>query len=408
MNITCLKCKGRGFCGRSFCPHIAKSEAIFRLKKSMPERDFQGTSPAPFIGWSGYPRVNVGILSPAHAAEDAWLYDAPDHWAANNFQIPQIVEYRSGLINSRQKARIRDKDRLVAISQEVGVSSKPVDVEINLKDRPRFRLNADSMLAPMGPNAEIEKATITSNPHVDTRVDRVVSDNDLKAASALTSLYDKGFGENFLTKVLSVGTLGLQYSRKLVPTRWSITAVDDQLGKHLMKDVKQLPHADYLAFFGSYLGNYYLILVFPDVFSYELFEMYAPKASWNTSDQLQCSTDHESFEGRKDYAHECAGGYYTVRLAVLEHMRKIRRQGACLVLRFITGEYAVPLGVWVTREAARKAMSAKPMEFASRELMLKYAQAVARKKFGVDLSGVLRQSKVLASIRSQTKLTAFA
>ena len=46
--------------------------------------------------------------------------------------------------------------------------------------------------------------------------------------------------------------------------------------------------------------------------------------------------------------------------------------GNVLVLRFITGDYAVPLGVWVTREATRKAMNGKPIIFSDKELMLKY------------------------------------
>ena len=42
-----------------------------------------------------------------------------------------------------------------------------------------------------------------------------------------------------ISGLLSVGVLGLKKNKRLVPTRWSITATDDMLGKHLWKQVQQ-------------------------------------------------------------------------------------------------------------------------------------------------------------------------
>jgi hypothetical protein len=38
---------------------------------------------------------------------------------------------------------------------------------------------------------------------------------------------------------LSIGVLGLKKDKKLVPTRWAITATDDILAKKLLEKVKQ-------------------------------------------------------------------------------------------------------------------------------------------------------------------------
>ena len=408
MRVPCIKCKGRdpSNCGRSFCPITAKHQALFKVKDKLASEDFFGSSPAPFVGRFGYPYVNVGILSPPEQSQDAWLYDAPLHWSANEFNIPQIVDLRSSLINSRFKANIRQQDKMLSISQEVGMASKPVDVEINLEKKPFFRLNTDAFAAPMGPNAQLKKIEITSNPQIHTKVDKVVSDKELKANDALNYLHSHGFDENFLSKLLSVGTVGIGANRKLVPTRWSITATDDLLCKNTLKEVRQYPESDYTAFFGSYLGNYYLILLFPDVWSYELFETYLPKASWNITNTIQFSTDYEGFYGRKDYAENCVGGYYSVRLAIAEKLREMKRQASVLTLRFITGEYALPLGVWVTREAARKALK-KPIKFASKELMLNYAKLLVKKKFGYDIENLTKHSILLKDVGKQKKLMSF-
>ena len=163
-------------------------------------------------------------------------------------------------------------------------------------------------------------------------------------------------------------------------------------------------HMDYAAFFGGYLGNYYLILCFPDLFRYELFEMGTDGASLKSGAVM---TDFEDFNGRKNYAEETAGGYYACRLGVLEELLRRRRQASVLVLRFITSEYYAHLGVWVCREATRKAMHAKPLIFESKELLLEYAKKLAKKRFNYDIASLLKRSRLLPQVGRQQQLQLF-
>ena len=296
--------------------------AVMKVANSL-RQDFEGSSPSPFIGRFGYPNINIGLLSPMNRPDNIYEYDAPNDWARKNYNIEKIVGFRSSLINSRQKACIKPTSRFFEMIREIGMSSRPIDVEVNLRSKPKFKLQLDSFNSPRGPSGDIKKARLTSNSRVPTKIDKVVDDTDLKSVKALNYLFKKGFNENYLSKLLSVGTLGVKTDRKLVPTRWSITAVDDILSKNLIKKIKERPVLDYSSYFGSYLGNYYLVLFFPEVWSYELFETYAAGTSWNTSNKSAFSTDYEPYLGRKNYAEQCAGGYYTVRLAVLEKLRKM-------------------------------------------------------------------------------------
>ena len=157
MQTLCIKCKGRRFCGRDLCPTLAKSNAIFKVKKNLTKENFLGSTPTPFIGHYGYPYLNVGILSIPEIKPNAWEYDAPKYWAENNYDINQIINFRSSLINSRFKAHAHDKNKLLDISQEVGMASKPVDIEINLDNKPKFKLNTDAYTLPMGPNANLKQ-----------------------------------------------------------------------------------------------------------------------------------------------------------------------------------------------------------------------------------------------------------
>ena len=218
-------------------------------------------------------------------------------------------------------------------------------------------------------------------------------------------MYKKGFEENTLTKLISTANLGLKKNRKLVPTRWSITAVDDTLGKDLIEEVKKFSVGDYQLYFGGGWGNYYLIMFLPEVWSYELFEMYLNKKPnpWSQKGFFY-STDYEPYPGRKKYAEETAGGYYACRLGILEKMLNNKQQNSCLVLRFISNEYNIPLGVWVCREATRKSLQEKPLSFSTQELMFKYAHNLIKNKFGFDLKLLLNQSKLLKEKQQQKRL----
>ncbi len=373
---------------------------------------FFGSSPAPFIGRYGYPNINVGVLSPQYSGDTSY-FNSPKQWSKDILSTGQIANMRFGLVNSRTKWHIKDlaqRKRFIDIVQESGVVASSVELEVDLKNVPVGGYKAEKEVTLFGPRAEVKKARVTANSRVDTRVDRVISDTDLKAVKGVMRLYKHGFEESFLNKALSVGTLGVGKNRKLVPTRWSITAVDDTVGKELIKEIKDMQCGEYAAYFGGEWGNYYLFLFFPDVWSYELFEMYLkkPKEANPWSKQgLFYSTDYESYEGRKKYAEETAGGYYASRLPVLEEMKKQKRQGSCLALRFITDEYQIPLGVWICRESSRKSVGSKRIVFASQELMLEYARRLVSDKFAFDLDLLLGRSKLLQNRKQQVKLSSF-
>ncbi len=391
------------------CPYCAKASARMKVKELIGKIDdfFYGSSPAPFVGRFGYPFVNIGILTPPEeTAENAWRFDAPRFWAEQQLQIPEIVGYRAALVNSRFKSDVygvkrsggRSESKLLEVSQEVGMASRPVDMEISLAGKPSLRMNIEPHIAPTGPAAALKSVRLTSNPNVTVHVEKVVSDTDLKASEALAYLYSHGYDENFLTRLLSVGNLGLKTNRKLVPTRFSITATDDILGKRMITEIKGYnPYNDYSFYSGGYLGNYYIVLMFPEIWSYELFETLAGSSYY--------TTDYEPYQGRRSYVEETAGGYYAARLPILEKLIKLKRQASVLVIRVITDEYTVPLGVWVCRESIRKALDNKPIKFSSKELMLDYAKNFIGKKFNHAIDKIMKSSILLKNLKYQIKLS---
>ena len=385
------------------------AETNFKLKNLDKISQLNSVSPpSVFIGSKlKYPFMNVGILSPIQREENAWVYDDAKYWAQNDFQISDVIKLRESLLNSRFRTRagdVRRKNKFLDIAKELAVAYKPVDVEIELKRRVKVYRQKDRVTMPQAMGAPLQKARITSNVKVHQKVDKMMND-EVKASEALGILYKTNIDEYALSKILSIGALGLKKNKKLVPTRWSITATDDSLGKNLLSNIRDYKWIeDYELFFGEFMGNQYLIMLFPNVWSYELFELYYPGSSWNPSSEIKASTDFESYGGRKSYAFNCAGGYYAARLPILEYLESIKRQASVLVIRLETPSYWAALGVWVVRESVRKAIKNGVRLFDSREGLLESVKKIAKIKYDFDAHQILNQSKLLLQIKNQRNL----
>ncbi|GIU68312.1 MAG: hypothetical protein KatS3mg001_162 [Candidatus Pacearchaeota archaeon] len=381
----------------------------FRYKSLDNVSELESTSPpSVFVGSQVKEGiVNVGILSPLEKDNEAWIYDSPKYWASTGLGIKEVIHLRKGLLNSRFKSKITDprkENKFLKLSQELALSSKPVDVEIKLKNKINPDMKKDKILAPQGMFAQIENVKITSNTKIDPAIDKAIND-DIKASESITELYNKNYNEYFLSQILSIGSLGLKKDKKLVPTRWAITATDDIISKKLIEKIRNYKEIEnYELFFGEYMGNAYLILLFPRVFSFELFELYLPGSSWNPSNETKAATDYEGYEGRKNYAENTGGGYYATRLPITEYLEKIKRQASVLVIRIELPSYWAALGVWVVRESVRKALETKKLSFNEMREMFENAKKISMIKFGFDPEKVFKKSKIIENIKTQTSL----
>ena len=253
------------------------------------------------------------------------------------------------------------------------MSEKDVDVEmsfrnpIHLGGQPSF----DSLTRPLGPTGEVIRADLTSNAVIPRKVDSVVDESHLLATDAVEELSDTGVGEAHLTRLLSAGLLGHQQRRRLVPTRWAITATDDMLGKQMFEQVRDLPDLGGVEWrTAEYLDNTFHIILTPGAWAFHMLEAWTRGSVWTGTGKVL--GDWEDLEPRKEYAHQITGAYYSARLGVLEHMDSMRRSGACLIWRDIGPGYWAPVGVWLIRESVREAMKLAPRQFDSLKQAIDY------------------------------------
>jgi len=235
------------------------------------------------------------------------------------------------------------------------LANKPVETEATFEKRPvadigqviKNGLNTDS--APFGPVAAL-KTFRTSSISVDRRLEDAYYDKDLQAKNAILSLYTQGIDVSIIQRIFSLGMLGSTKKRRLVPTRWSISAIDDTISSHLVKDIETNATIDSIEVYKySHLGNYYSIILIPDqVWSFEMQEAWL-----DTFNNLGLAVDFEDVNGLDHYPSSIAGAYFAAKLAVTEHLSKRRRKSGAVVLREIhSEEYVMPLGVWQIREGS--------------------------------------------------------
>ncbi|MEK6873133.1 MAG: hypothetical protein AABW90_03945 [Nanoarchaeota archaeon] len=325
-------------------------------------RHFSGSSPPEiFVGRYNYPNVNAGILSPDFF-ENTEELSMPEIWYEKNFSIGEILAKRNKLVYGRFKAEIKKTNKFIKLMQEISMAYKPVSTEFFLKKPPKKNLEINKFSPIITNQAPLEFARLQENPKIKSKVDYLVSDTDNKAVNSVIELHQNNIPISNINKILSAGLLGLKNNRRLVPTRWSITAVDDIISKNLLRKIRHYKEInDILVFNSEYNGNHYEILLLPDKFSFEVIEAEI-KFFGNSLEKVNFWKDHEFFYDRKNYADQVVGAYYANRLALCEYLDKIKKQASALFLREIHNYYA-HLGVGILRETCRDAFSKTPEKF---------------------------------------------
>ncbi len=308
-----------------------------------------GTSPPSiFVGSYNYPKVSVGpMVPPIHG--DTSLLDSPEKWAGKSLE--EIVNFRLNLVRGIQKISVNATDgRYIENLQDVAMSSKPIDSDLEFyKSVSSISLDGES--APFGPIGEIKSAKFSSSSSTKS-IEKIFYDKDLKSKDAILSLYNTGIDVSRIQKCLSIGMLGKE--RKLVPTKWSITATDDIISKSLTEEILDYSLIDSCKVFSyEHLGNLFSVVLFPHRWIYEMIE------AWYHNGILGFGSDHEDARGI-GHPPAIAGAYFAAKLAIVEYLSKNKIQSGAIILREIRPEYAIPVGVWQVREGIRAAMKKKP------------------------------------------------
>jgi hypothetical protein len=404
----CLACRGaKLLCGKPKCPILTKAEGFAKNAYAFLSSDIiQGsTPPGVFVGRFGYPKVFIGPMVPALHGDTGFL-DTPEMWKGKS--IEEIVDYRYSLVRGCSRANVSDAQtgsRLLDTLQEIAMSTKSTDSELVLSKKPVNRVSFSENSQPFGPSAPMKAFKTPGNISVDQRMEKAYYDGDLKAADAVYSLYRDGVLFSKLEKAFSVGVFGERKRRKLVPTRWSITAVDSTLSLRLIEEIKDYQTIDeFRVFTLTNLDNVYVAILTPEKWKFEWIEAWHSGTAWNKfGSKPEMIGDFEGYFGRKTYA-KPGGCYYSTRFAVSEYLSQIRKQSGAIMLREIHPGYILPVGVWNVRESIRSLLAGNYRRFETIGQALDFATTnfLISKKHWIENSELLKQGL------EQRKITDFS
>ena len=401
----CIKCKGKLLCGLSKCPILEKQSSQSKIVSSMIGTNFVGASPPGFfVSWQNYPKVAVAPLS-ALPSEVNEMSDLPEKWYGLSQE--KIVSFRESLLRSYKTMPVSlasEPNYELLEFQEIAMASGLFELEVKLSEKPRGETSFDSFSAPLGPTARLDKISMIENPKIPKELDYYTSDTAVKSNAALIELFKKGFPVSTLAKVLSSGALGVKKNRKIVPTRWSITAVDSNLSKYFIEE--HLPQNKIIdcfkLFHSKYLDNDFWVMLLPYPWSFEQIEVWLPGGIWNKeATEYNVLSDFELSFGLKGYPEQTEGAYFASRLAIAEYLYENKLNAAAIVFREVGKDYAVPLGVWQIRENVRAALKEKPLDFSNMDLALDFLS----KKLSVPIEQYKKKSNLITHFKTQTRLS---
>jgi hypothetical protein len=389
-----VRCKGKKLlCGLSSCPILERFRAVVNttLRIDLESKRLDGaTPPSVVVGEKGYPTVSLSFnLPPGVFGDEAKEYENPREWWGRK-SINEIISYRASLVSNVIKAKVKDVwelyDKEIALT---AISHTPVGSESLIEGNVEAKLRFDGYVMPRGPSVLAKDVKVVDNPKLSKAFDRLIFD-DVNAQEAVRELYSSGEEVYKIINAMSLGLLGRKKNRRLVPTRWAITAVDSAIGKQLLEEVRGYESVDKVeVYYQKYLGNYFHVILYPSAYNVTWMEIWHPLSLW--SSELVVSDLRENFWGEYDFMD---GGYIAARTSVLKYLSKMRRSAGVIIIREITPEYFAPLGNWHIRETVRKAMENKVSTFDTVEEAIKFVQSRIRGK--VNLTEVKSIRSVLA------------
>lgn len=354
------------------------------------------TPPSIIVGEKGYPKVNIIFnLPPNIYGDSAKEYENPQGWWGRK-SLGDIIKLRSYMVSSIIK-NINVNDPLTLYNNEIalaGISQSSVTSEVKIEKILDLKLKFDGIITPIGPLSLAEYIKIEDNPKISKIFDKIIFD-DVKATEAVKELYQKN--ENYYTIInaFSLGLLGFKKNRKIVPTRWAISAVDNIVGEMLYKKVKNFKEIEKInLFLSGYLGNNFFILLYPSKINFIWIEIWHPNSLW--SNEVVVTELEEDYKGNYEYFD---GGFMAARVGVLEYLSRISRQAGCIVVREITSSYYAPVGNWHIRETVRNAFLTNPIHFD------KLSDAIAYIQNSINIKINLYQLKSIKRILYQKQIT---
>src|SRR4029079_813730 len=188
---------------------------------NLSEKISGASPPSVLVSSYSYPKVKVGpLFSPLQT--DSAILDHPEKWAGKS--IEEIIRYKLALIRGTHLTNVKTNlysDHYIQSLQELTMATKSTEIEVALGRKPKLNLDeissrttSDSDTVQFGMASELESLKIPSGISSDKKIEKAFYDLDFRASEAINYLYKEGTEISRISKILSLGMIGVKKNRK--------------------------------------------------------------------------------------------------------------------------------------------------------------------------------------------------
>lgn len=360
----CVRCKGyKRLCGLQKCPILEKVRAFMEAAARIESMEVIGsTPPTAIVGEKGYPSVPVIFgIPPGVRGDDAKVYDDPHGWWGR-LELSDILRLRGYQVSTLIRADVSNPFKLY--EKEIGVaaiSTRPVDAEAVLKQLPRPVMRLDPFVGAAGPAAPAKELRITGNASPPRKLEKIIWD-DVSVQDAVSELIRGGVDTYSIIRAMSLGFLGRLRRRRMVPTRWAITAVDRAAVKHFLTRLRDMPSVDRVTVHElEYLMNRFYIVLYPGNYHVEWLEIWRPRTV--LTERVPSSVIIYSRDYGTGRTSTLDGGFDAARHGLARALYERGRKASAIIIRVIEPGYVVGVGNWHIRETVYRAVHSDGVAF---------------------------------------------
>ena len=327
--------------------------------KLKPTKEIEGFPASAIIGSKTYSNVKVHSISNEDKAGE---YKNIGEIAKKTYSEIFKTKARN-IFGSTKEFHIKTQNKKIKEDlTDIYKAKNPVEFSSKFENYLHFdKIVLNKTAGIIGSKNELKSIDTTGNLQTSKSIENF-STKDIKAREAIISLYKKGISEHQIINLLSLGTFGINFNKKIVPTKWAISAFDQTIERHLHKEIinfKEISHFEIYEYTNK--GNEFIIILHPHYFLGEVIESFLNKGRYII--EYDYIPQDNSF---KLQTPQTAGGFWATKLGIHEHLIKRKKQAAYTSIRIIEG-YDIPLGVVLVRECIREALLKAPVFKSSNE-----------------------------------------
>ncbi len=362
----CYRCKTfKNLCGLPYCPIRERLKVIVRTyTRVASSTELNSASPpSGVVGEHGYPKVRIYVGVGTHSGIDVKFLEDPPQWWDRKLRLEDIIKLRSEMVNIVNEGRyhVRDFERLY--SREISliqVSERPVECEVRIEKILDRNVMFDLKLLPLSMRV-MGDLKVVSNPCINNRMEKIIHDYDMKARDAIVELYRSGVEIYSIQRAMSFGLLGSRRFRRIVPTRWAITAVDRIITDYLRKEVRKNREISNFEIYSiEYMNNRFTVILLPGELRIRWIEFWYPRAGMRHRDDKPVLS-LEIVEDLRGNVETMDGGFEAARMGILEALCRRGRKGRVIIIREILPDYYIGIGNWHIREDMRRIFNTIPI-----------------------------------------------